>query len=469
MEGLSMFFDFPFTGGEDCASNTFTPYFRGAKTVTRRRFRFHRISVPLAILAFLTAAPAFPSGFQVMTQDAKAMGMGLAFTAVADDPSAIFYNPAGLGWQKHFEAEIGASFLTKVKGDFSGANPNPGVGVSESQHKTTFVVPTLYIVAPLTNEINLGLGIFAPYGLGYRWDNSSSFSGRLVAQNTYVQTTDLNPVLSFQATPSFAIAVGADYRFSKVQLEKDQSAINPFTNSAVDVAHVKLNSTLTDNHGWGWNAGILYRPIPQFSLGASYRSKIKIDYDGTARFTQNLTGDPRFDPAVAAQLPTGDKAVTTAIEFPSSLNLGTAFTFPGDFLVSLEADYTKWTSFKALDINFTDPNLASHDLHRETDWKNSWAYRLGLQKKFGGWALRAGYYRDKTPQPTEDAGPLLADNDRDAFSAGVGFGTDRWGIDVSDLYLKVKNIDGRTRSNDNFFGTYRESVNIFAFSLRLAF
>ena len=52
----------------------------------------------------------------------------------------------------------------------------------------------------------------------------------------------------------FAVAVGADYRVSKVQLERNQAAINPFTNSVVDVAHIKLNSDITDNHGWGWNA-----------------------------------------------------------------------------------------------------------------------------------------------------------------------------------------------------------------------
>jgi len=434
--------------------------------VTRRRFRFHRISAVFAVIAFLAAVPALPSGFQVMTQDAKAMGMGLAFTAVADDPSAIFYNPAGLGWQKHFEAEIGSSFLTKVKGDFVGTNPYPGA-VTENQHKTTFVVPTLYVVAPLTNEISFGLGIFAPYGLGYRWDNPNTFSGRFVAQNTFVQTTDINPVISFLATPSFAVAVGADYRFSKVQLENDQAAVNPFTQSVADVAHVKLNSNLTDNHGWGWNAGIMFKPVPQFSLGASYRSKIKVNYDGTAHFTQNATGFPLFDAAVAAELPTGSQAVQTSIDFPASLNLGAAFTLPGSFLVSLEADWTQWSSFKSLDIHF--PNLTGFDLDRQDNWKNSWAYRAGLEKKFGAFAIRAGYYKDKTPQPTADAGPLLADNDRNGYTLGFGFGTDRWGIDVSDLYLKVKDINTVGNSNDGFYGKFRETVNVFALSLRAAF
>ena len=431
------------------------------------RVRFRSVSVPLAILFLLTAVPAFPSGFQLNTQGARAMGMGLAFTAVANDPSAIFFNPAGLGWQKHFEAGLGSSFVTKTKGDFTGENPFPGIGDTEVEHKTTFVLPTLYVVAPLTSEINLGLGIFAPYGLGFRWDNAETFSGRFIAQNAVIQAVDLNPVLSFQAIPAVAIAIGADYLVSKVQLERNQAAINPFTNSVVDVAHIKLNSDLTDNHGWGWNAGILVRPIPQLSFGAAYRSKIKVDYDGTAKFEQRLTGNAQFDAIVASQLPQGGHPVTTSIEFPSSLNLGAAVTLPGQLTVSGEADWTEWTKFQSLDILF--PDLTGRDLHRVTDWKNSWAYRAGLEKKFSNFAVRAGYYRDKTPQPVEDAGPILADNDRDAYCLGFGYDTERWGVDISDLYLKFKRLDTAGRSHDNFFGQYKESANVFAFSLRVSF
>lgn len=402
-----------------------------------------------------------------MTQGARATGMGLAFTAVANDPSAIFYNPAGLGWQKHFETQVGGSFLSKVKGDFQGASPYPGAGTTEKEHKTTFVLPTLYAVAPLTSDINFGVGIFAHYGLGFRWDNAETFSGRFIAQNAVIQSTDINPVLSFQATPSVAIAVGADYRVSKVMLERNQPAVNPFTNSVVDVAHVKLNSDLTDNHGWGWNAGILVRPIPQFSVGAAYRSKIKVDYRGTAKFEQRPTGNAAFDAIVASQLPQGSHPVRTSIEFPSSVNLGAAVTLPGDFTVSGEADWTEWKKFNELKITF--PDLVGRDLDRITAWSNSWAYRIGVEKKLAKLAVRAGYYRDKTPQPTEDVGPILADSDRDAFTVGLGYDADRWGVDVSDLYLKLKNRDTRGRSNDAFYGVYKEAVNVFAVSLRVAF
>ena len=126
--------------------------------------------------------------------------MGLAFTAVADDPSAIFFNPAGLGWQKHFEARGRRLVPDEDEGRLHGARTLiPGIGDIEKEHKTTFVFPTLYAVAPLTSEINFGLGIFAPYGLGFRWDNAETFSGRFIAQNAVIQSVDMNPVLSFQA------------------------------------------------------------------------------------------------------------------------------------------------------------------------------------------------------------------------------------------------------------------------------
>ena len=435
---------------------------------SRGRVNSRAALVALA-LSFLAAAPAFPAGFSIFAQGAKASGMGLAFTAVADDPSAVFYNPAGLGWQKHFSAQVGGSVLSKVTGEFEGSNPFPGTGFGvEEQHKTSFLLPTFYAVLPLTSTVNFGLGINAPYGLGFRWDDAEQFSGRFIAQNAVIQTADVNPVLSFQLAPTFSIAAGADYRLSKVTLERNRAAINPFTQSAVDVAHIKLDSDLQDNHGWGWNAGLLWKPVPLLSLGASYRSSIEVVYDGEGKFTPRRTGNPAFDAAVAATLPQGKEKVAVTIEFPASANFGLALSLPADFQVSLDADWTEWSSFDELLIDFE--NAALPDLDRQTQWEDSWAYRAGLEKKFGAFAVRAGYYFDDSPQPLADVGPILADADRNAYTLGFGYDTERWGVDISDIYIDFKNRDTRGEpNNDQFFGRYSEAANLVALTFRLSF
>lgn len=421
-----------------------------------------------AAVGFLTSSPAYPSGFQVMSQGAKASGMGLAFAGIADDPSAIFYNPAGLGWQKHFELYTGGALLTRTDGGVTGLNPYPGEGVTETIEKQWFLLPNVYAVVPLTGELNFGLGIFSQYGLGLRWNNPERWSGRFISQNAVIKTVDLNPVFSYQLFPQLAIAAGADVRFSKVQLERIQGAVDPFTGAFENVAKIKLNSDLLSNKGWGWNVGVMAKPFEALSIGAAYRSHIKVDYEGTAQFIQRPTGNPVFDSLVAAQLPTGEPPVQTSIDFPASINLGAGIHLPGGFLLGLEADWTQWSKFH--DLNIVFPTLVGRDFDRITLWQDSWAYRVGVEKTFGPWAVRVGYYYDNTPQPTFDTGPLLSDNDRNVYSAGIGYNTEQFGLDVGALLIKFRN---RTvpppMQTDQYFGVYSETALVLVGGLRVAF
>jgi long-chain fatty acid transport protein len=425
----------------------------------------------LVAAGFLAAAPAFPSGFQIMTQGAKATGMGLAFAAVANDPSAVFYNPAGLGWQQHFASEAGFGFITKVGGEFEGDNPFPGVGSTGTQHKTTFFTPTFFGVVPLTREINLGVGAFSQYGLGFRWDNpNNTWSGRFLSENARITSVDLNGALSWRLVPQVAIAAGADFRLSKVELERNNATFNPVSGSIVDTADVKLNSDFWENSGWGWNAGIMIKPVESISIGAAYRSSITVDYAGNATFTQILTGNAVLDGIVASRLPQGDQPAATEIKFPASINLGLAFVIAKNTTIALEADWTQWSNFGELLIDFANPAIP--DLDRITAWEDSWAYRVGVEQKFGQYAIRLGYYQDNTPQPLADVGPILADNDRDGYTIGFGYDTEKWGFNISDLYLKVKDrtVASSDVSTDNFYGTYlKEAVNIAIMSFRLSF
>ena len=434
------------------------------------RCRSSRVFLAFLAVGWLIAAPATPSGFQVMTQGARATGMGLAFTGVADDPSAIFFNPAGMGFQEHFSLMIGGSVLGRKKADFAGADPFPGEGTSGSVQKQEFVIPMLYVVVPLTTELNFGLGVNSPYGLGLRWNDPEHWVGRFVSQNAVIKSLDVNPVFSYKLFPELSIAAGADLRFSKVQLERNSNLgiVDPFGGEVRDLAHVKLNSSLTSNTGWGWNVGLMFKPLSYIGVGVAYRSKITVDYDGTAVFTQRFTGNPVIDGLVGQLLPQGEHPVSTSVAFPASLNTGVGIELPAGFLLALEADWTEWSSFSALNIHF--PDGVAPDLDRATNWKDSWAYRVGLEKKFAsGWALRAGYYYDNTPQPEVDVGPILADNDRNVYSAGFGYNTPEWGIDVGGLYIRFKDRDVLTVSTDNFFGHYSEDAWVGTATFRFSF
>src|SRR5450432_92144 len=86
-------------------------HIEGGTVRQRHRVPLPRVFLGLVVLGFLSSTPALPSGFQVMTQAARPTGMGLAFTGVADDASAIFYNPAGMAFQDHFSLMLGGELL----------------------------------------------------------------------------------------------------------------------------------------------------------------------------------------------------------------------------------------------------------------------------------------------------------------------------------------------------------------------
>ncbi len=402
-----------------------------------------------------------------MTQGARATGMGLAFAGVADDPSAIFYNPAGIAFQDHFAVMAGGTFLTRASTDFAGANPFPGVGTSGSVQKQVFLLPNLFAVVPLTEDLKFGLAVDAPFGLGLRWNNPNAWVGRFVSQNAVIKTMDINPVFSYKLFPQLSIAAGAVYRFSGLQLERNEAAVNPFTQSVVDVAHAKLYSNLLDQGAWGWNVGLMIKPVPSIGIGAAYRSKITVDYTGTITLTPRPTGNAVFDGLVSATIPFGEHPVASSIAFPAFLNTGVGVDLGGGWLLSGEADWTQWSSFAALNIVF--PDHVAPDESRPTLWTDSWAFRGGLEKKFGNWAVRVGYYYDNTPQPTRDVGPTLFDNDRNVYTGGFGYNTPQWGFDIGGAYIVFKDRAVLTESTDNFFGTYGEKAYAVIGDLRISF
>ena len=436
----------------------------------------HRVRVPglrLALMAaaaaLLVSANAFSSGFQVMTHGARASGMGLAYAGISGDPTSVFYNPAGIAWMNHFEGYLGVNFLTRTEGELAGAAPFPGSGALETMENNWYFFPDGYAVLPLTNELNVGVGGFAQYGLGLKWDNpNTTFTGQFISQNSVIQAMDTNLNFTYRLFPELAIAAGVDYRFSKVQLERNQAAVNPFTGAVVPVAHVKLNSDLLENGGWGWNVALMFKPVQSISIGASYRSKIDIDYEGEATFTQRPTGNAALDAIVAASLPPGNPPVLTSIAFPSSLNLGVGIELGNQWLLSLEADWTEWSRFQSLAIIF--PTLPGRDIFRPELWEDSWAYRAGLEKGFGAWAVRIGYYYDNTPQPDFDVSPLLPDSDRNVYTAGFGYNTERWGFDLAAVLLKFKEraILPPVPQTDNYYGTYKETGLVLTAGIRLA-
>jgi long-chain fatty acid transport protein len=92
----------------------------------------------------LAPAASFGAGFALFEHGARAVALGGAFGATADDATAIYYNPAGLAFQTGTQLAAGVYFITESS-TFDGANPYPGQGYTVDMKILIFYPPHVYL------------------------------------------------------------------------------------------------------------------------------------------------------------------------------------------------------------------------------------------------------------------------------------------------------------------------------------
>src|SRR5262245_62872371 len=200
-----------------------------------------RRTVGLGVVAacLAGAAPVHAAGFAIFEQGARGMGFAGAYTAQANDPSAIFHNAAGIAFLKGKQIYLGGT-LVSPSSDFVGANPFPGAGVTETSAAGNIGVPSLYYTQEFSENVVVGLGVFSPFGLKTEWANPDTYSGRFLSQRAELKSIAINPTIAFKLEDRFSIGIGLDWRLSKIELNRHFPSVDPFTQQVVDVADVTL-------------------------------------------------------------------------------------------------------------------------------------------------------------------------------------------------------------------------------------
>jgi long-chain fatty acid transport protein len=425
--------------------------------------RFSRSRVLFSILILLTAGAAFGSGFAIPEQGAKAAGMACAFAATADDPSAIFFNVAGLAQQRRMGFYTGATFIN-FSNEFTG-DPNDAFASGEKgvYDRHTFIPPNAYAIVPIGSNLTFGVGVMAPFGLRTDW--ADPWAGRFASRDANLKVASVQPSIAWQNSSGVvAVGAGIEYRRARVILARNIGQINPFLGGNVsDVASTYLSSDWESSTGW--TAGILLKP-GTWRFGASYRAPMDIDFDGKLDVTQIPTGTP-LDALVAGQLPP-DQGVKTSVPFPADLRLGIATTAIPNWDIEFDITHTTWSRFERLTVTGTAPAGITL-IDRPQNWEDTMSFRLGANHMVNErWDVRLGAVYDENPQPVEAVSPLLPDSDRIGVTFGVGYRRGNWFIDASNMVLHFKERSTQGVSED-INGIYKTEAILISLNLGYRF
>lgn len=439
-----------------------------------------RVFFVLLVVFLLLSVPSVKAtGFRIYDLGAKAATLAGAFAGRADNTSAIYYNPAGIAFQSglgfrlnivYFDLKHSAYVPYEDRTYHSGNSQLRG---------------SLFVAYTFIDRISIGAGYFQPYTMETDWQ--TDWPGVTLARNSRLNASYFRSVLAFKLTDMLSVGVGFDVVKATTHWHYNRIFSSPYYTFEHDVA----TEIDTSGTGYGFAAGILFRPSEKIAIGIRYQHKVKIVAEGRTKFSQSgggiLVPHPEYPLTRTSDL---------LQDFYSYMNVTSTITLPAEFVVGitvvptqklkvhLDANWIGWSEFKGLEFNtlvpeeelqqsFYDkygdfygilPDWASQGIAMEM--KDAWSFKFGVEYHLKDvLALRAGYSRSQSSISDEYLNPFLPVLPRNVISFGAGYdGPVRTIYDQSligsltfDVFVQYVMGESRTSATPGYEYTYKSS------------
>lgn len=439
--------------------------------------RFFVISA--TILAFTASANA--GSVDSFGIGSRATALGGAYTATADDPFAVYYNPAGLTQIDAPLLSAGVTMLDpnlkahkfEVENKDGGLNFGPSNTTDESDN---LFVPHAGFAMPINNQVSIGIAAYLPYGLDVEWNkNTDKNPSAYNWYHSYYMREVVTPTVAYKINDKFSLGFGVSIGKSKSGADRviyypttaaqamtkgfmdqgmtaaaataqttaimtmvggklpqtkpgalaaipDSSYQSLLLVQAANSVHNSLFKTeMEDDVNYSFNVGFMYKPTNNLSLGLTYRSKTDTDFDGDIKISGTKVANIKMD-----------------YDHPDQVQVGVRYR-PHD-KISMEADlvWTNWRHNEYQRETFSPylilPTVTEKSYDRS--WNNTNQIRLGLEwQALDFLAVRAGYFYDPTPIPDDTFDMMWPDADKKTYSLGLGFNfAENWTLDTTFQY-----------------------------------
>ena len=191
--------------------------------------KINRYSTLAVSIALCLSSTAYGGGFTVTVQSASSGGTASTNHAMAEDASAMFYNPALLSSMEGTQVNGGIS-LTSPDMTVTNTNsvlPSVGGGTTIQGENTAeptdlAATPSLFYKRDLSDKMAFGLGINIPYGVSSEYDDNSF--ARYEATESALSALNINPALSWKVNEYLQVGAGLNVQFASATLAKATDA-----------------------------------------------------------------------------------------------------------------------------------------------------------------------------------------------------------------------------------------------------
>lgn len=349
----------------------------------------------------LMSGTALASGFRVPEQSVGAVAKAGANIASASHADASYYNPANMSWSKEsWQVEGDLTYINLASVSYRD-NRSPFLDGDSTTEQ--FLLPTFFLVSKDCHSFRFGLSATAPFGLSKRW--SQPFP-RSTAEEYSLSVYELNPSLSYRVGEKLSFGGGLRFLYSSATV----------SNYAQQSSGLLLTRGMEgEATSWGYNLAASLRPTKDMNVSLTYRSHVDLNFEGDVRLSTNFPEPFTLTSRASVELPA-----------PAVLALSLAYRFFGA-TVDLTWDRTFWSEYESIDFRYESailhPLLAAvFTPSIEKNWKDSNAYRIGLEYELGqDYTVMLGFAYDETSAPDATLGFELPDSNSFLYSLGARY------------------------------------------------
>jgi len=361
-------------------------------------------AIRLLSLAALTAPiSAVAGGFSLNEQSASAMGVANAGAAAnPENATTVLFNPAGMSQLSGTNISFGAAVLdidaeakkAEARRNVPGPVPVMVEGSRGGDIADPAVLPNFYMAHEVSDSVDVGFGIHAPYGLSADYDND--FKGRYFADKTELTAIAFTPSISVNNGQGLSMGAGINVIYAEGRLTRYQD-LAAVAGPAVEDPYADIEG---DDIGVTFRVGFLYELSSQTQFGLTAQTGTELNLEGDAE----ISGFPQ-----GAQTITLTEQVRVPLAIPESITFGAKHQLTDSVTLLAGATYARWSRFEELDIfsregqtgqvsQATRRQPGQPITHITEQWKNTWQFNLGgIWQASPEWAFKAGYAWDESP------------------------------------------------------------------------